>query len=121
MIKEFADRCPRCGYNDFTSKYVRIRNNNGRVNHCNVCGLNLRSAYIDTLYWRWNRTKEEQAAYLIPLVSTDPENLAYCNKELVEIWGGEERLCKFISVESKRKVICLPSYINSDGVLLKGV
>ena len=120
-MREFVNRCPRCGYDDFKSKYVRIKNNNGRVIHCNVCGLTMRNAYVDTLYWRWNRTKEDQVAYLIPLVNKDPDNVAYCNKALVEIWGGEERLCKFISVESKRKVICLPSLIDTEGVLLKGV
>jgi hypothetical protein len=58
---------------------------------------------------------------MIELVNKHPDNMAYCNKQLVEIWGGEERLCKFISVESGRKVICLPSTINPEGVLLKGL
>lgn len=121
MAEKLINRCPRCGYDDFTSKYVRIKNNNGREVHCNVCNLTMRNAYVDTLFWRWNRSKEDQAAYMIPLLNKDPDNLTYCNNELVEIWGGKERLCKFLSVESGREVICIPSYINSDGVLFKGV
>ena len=118
---DFMKRCPRCCSEDIDWKSVRIKNNIGKRVWCNTCGLTITNSLVDYVYWRWNRTKEDQAAYLIELVNKHPDNMAYCNKQLVEIWGGEERLCKFISVESGRKVICLPSTINPEGVLLKGL
>lgn len=117
----FVKRCPRCDSNNTAWKYQRVGGFNGRSVFCKDCGLRLTHSSADYLYWRWNHSKEDQAAYLIPLVSKAPDNLAYSHKVLVEIWGGEEALCSYLSKECGRKVICMPCMYNPEGVLFKGV
>ena len=118
---EFKKRCPRCGSKAIGRKAIRIEGNSSKVVYCKECDLKLINKSVDYLYWRWNRTKEEQAAFIIPLVNRDPDNLAYCGKDLVEIWGDKQKLCDYVSAESGRKVVCVPSFINPEGVLFKGV
>ena len=120
-MNDFIKRCPRCGGSAIGWKQVRIKSNIGKCVFCKECDLKLVSDSVDYLYWRWNRPKEVQAAYLIPLVSKGPDNLAFCSHDLIKLWGGKDRLCKFISVESKREVICVPCLVNPEGVMLKGL
>ena len=121
MASEFKKRCPRCGGKDIGTKYVRLKDTSGRSIFCNECGLKFVNRYVDYLYWRWNRPKEDQAAYLIPLVNKHPDYVAFCSRDLIAVWGDTDKLCEFVSVESKREVVCVPAIYNSDGVLLKGL
>lgn len=120
-MADFKKRCPRCNGKHFTGRSVRVKNNTGKTVTCHECGLTITNTLPDYVYWRWNRDKEKQAEYMIELVNKAPDRLAFCSKELVEIWGGEANLCKFLSKESGRQVISMPCTYNADGVLFKGV
>lgn len=120
-MSNFIKRCPCCLSDNVGWKNQKVGGFNGKSVWCKDCGLKLVNESADYLYWRWNRPKETQAEYIIPLISKAPDNLAYCNKELVKIWGGEEALCKFLKEESGHDVICMPCLYNPEGVLLKGI
>lgn len=113
--------CPRCGSNKV--KTVSLKHNgiySKKVVRCNSCKLSIIAADIWYLKRVWNTNRVVLIDHCFRDLKRAPWT-AYVNNDIVNIWGGEDKLVEYIESLTDYDIVVKDAKNVGNGIILDRV